>query len=388
MHWPVILIKLWPALCLIVIMLLSGCPSAPVIKSEPQPPESKGMDTTTYHIVERGETLLGIATRYGRDYKDVARWNGISPPYALNPGQYLRIDGPSQEKTTTLPKPDNAGIPVVTPTVPESIPIATPPVSEPLSTEETHTVEAGETLYAIAHNYEQNVNDVAIWNNIEPPYHLRIGQILVVSPPSATKPIQAPPSPIEENRDYHVVLPGDTLYKIAKHYGFGVADIAAWNGLQPPYTLSVEQKLRVSPPDANTVLPTLPSPSTFPSDDNSDYHKVAPKETLYSISQRYGYSVEQLIEWNNLDGTDLSIGQLLRVVPPTTMMPKMTPDSRYLHSVGFSSSKSNYHIVEPGETLQTIAKKYGVSLPDLANWNGIGNPYTVYPGLKLTIVPH
>ena len=382
MHWPVIFIKLWPALCLIVIMLLSGCPSAPVIKPEPQKADFQGMDTATYHIVERGETLLGIATRYGRNYKDVARWNGISPPYALSPGQHLRIDGPSQEKTTTLPEPDNAGIPVVTPTAPESIPITTPVPESP--SEETHTVEAGETLYAIAHNYGQNVNDVATWNNIEPPYHLRIGQILVVSPPSATKPIQA--SPIEENRDYHVVLPGDTLYKIAKHYGFGVTDIATWNGLQPPYTLSVEQKLRVSPPDANTVLPTLPSPSTFPSDDNSGYHTVAPKETLFSLSQRYGYTVEQLKKWNNLDSTDLSIGQILRVAPPTTMMQGLTPDSRYLQPVGLSSS--NYHIVEQGETLSAIAKKYGVSPSDLANWNGIGNPYTVYPGLKLTIVPH
>jgi len=107
-------------------------------------------------------------------------------------------------------------------------------------------------------------------------------------------------------QNYHIVLAGDTLYKIANHYGFSVAEVAAWNGLQEPYNLSIGQKL-----------------------------------------------------W-------------------------LTPNNQNLRpAVGVSG----YHIVKTGESLASIAKKYGISLSDLADWNGIGSPYTVYTGLRLTLIP-
>jgi peptidoglycan endopeptidase LytF len=406
MHYSVVFSKLWSALILVGIILLSGCPSAPVIEPEPQiPPPVSDIDTTTYHFVQRGETLYGIAQRYGRDYKALAHWNNIMPPYALNVGQSLRIDGPGDSMITPS-MPQDSGIP-------ETFPPPAPQSPEPSSEEGVHTVQAGETLFAIARNYELNVSDVAAWNNIEPPYHLSIGQRLIVSPsgnddflmgePPIPDPIGATP-PVGVDRDYHLVLKGDTLYNIAKHYGFSVTDIAAWNGLQQPYILSLGQKLRVSPPSADTILPS-PRPSTpsyespnpsYPSpdisddeDESLDYHTVAAKETLYSISRQYGYSVQEIAKWNYLETPYfLSIGQKLRVTPPTTMMPDATPDSRYFQRVKLPSPANNYHTVKPGETLTSIAKKYRVSYLDLADWNGIGNPFTVYPGQKLTLIPH
>jgi len=47
---------------------------------------------------------------------------------------------------------------------------------------------------------------------------------------------------------YHTVVSGDTLYSISQRYGMRVDDIAGWNQLQPPYNLSMGQRLRVSPP--------------------------------------------------------------------------------------------------------------------------------------------
>jgi lipoprotein NlpD len=38
-------------------------------------------------IVQRGDTLYGIAFRNGLDFRDVAAWNGIGPPYTIYPGQ-------------------------------------------------------------------------------------------------------------------------------------------------------------------------------------------------------------------------------------------------------------------------------------------------------------
>jgi len=46
------------------------------------------------HVVRRGETLYSISMRYGLDYHDVARWNGIGRDYLIQPGQRLRLDPP------------------------------------------------------------------------------------------------------------------------------------------------------------------------------------------------------------------------------------------------------------------------------------------------------
>jgi LysM repeat protein len=43
------------------------------------------------------------------------------------------------------------------------------------------------------------------------------------------------------------------------------------------------------------------------------YHDVQPKETAYGIAKRYNITIEQLQRWNNLQGTDIKIGQRLLV---------------------------------------------------------------------------
>ena len=46
------------------------------------------------HVVRKGETLYSISWRYGLDYREVAAWNGLSPPYVIREGQRLRLTPP------------------------------------------------------------------------------------------------------------------------------------------------------------------------------------------------------------------------------------------------------------------------------------------------------
>lgn len=69
---------------LIAIIVLSGCGGH------------------VYHRVERGETLYSIGWAYGYDYRQIARWNGISPPYHLDPGLRLRVAPPSGQSAKPL----------------------------------------------------------------------------------------------------------------------------------------------------------------------------------------------------------------------------------------------------------------------------------------------
>ncbi len=47
--------------------------------------------------MREGETLYSIGWRYGLDHRDLARWNGLQPPYLIRPGQLLRLEPPPGE---------------------------------------------------------------------------------------------------------------------------------------------------------------------------------------------------------------------------------------------------------------------------------------------------
>lgn len=66
----------------------------------------------------------------------------------------------------------------------------------------------------------------------------------------AQKPAKAPVS----GKTY-VVQPGDTVFGIAFRAGLNYRDLAAWNGIEEPYTIRVGQKLRLLPPESGTARP-------------------------------------------------------------------------------------------------------------------------------------
>lgn len=80
----------------------------------------------TYHRVEPGETLYSISWRYGMDFRTVAHWNHLRPPYTIYEGQQLRIlppEGEAAEAAAPVPPPvpapaAAAGVPPHTPSPP------------------------------------------------------------------------------------------------------------------------------------------------------------------------------------------------------------------------------------------------------------------------------
>ncbi len=52
-----------------------------------------------WHVVRAGETLYAIAKRYGLNYRDIARWNGIGGDYLIRPGDRLRLNRPATKAT-------------------------------------------------------------------------------------------------------------------------------------------------------------------------------------------------------------------------------------------------------------------------------------------------
>src|SRR3712207_95886 len=76
-----------------------------------------GVEQNQYTI-RAGESLYAIAWRYGLDYKQVARWNGISEPYTIYPGQKIRLNPPLTEPQQSPPAPPTPSEPPVASSAP------------------------------------------------------------------------------------------------------------------------------------------------------------------------------------------------------------------------------------------------------------------------------
>ena len=104
------------------------------------------------------------------------------------------------------------------------------------------------------------------------------------------------------------------------------------------------------------------------------YHTVSKGETLGSIARKYGVTVKQIVSWNNLSNPDaLKLGQKLKVGNTTSK------------SGSGSSSSPKTHTVVKGDTLSSIAAKYGVTVKNLMEWNNLSNPDALKLDQKLKV---
>lgn len=157
----------------------------------------------------------------------------------------------------------------------------------------------------------------------------------------------------------HIVRRGETLQTITRHYGTTWQAIAVRNNLSNPNLIYVGQRLVI--PRATHV----PAPQTY---------VVQRGDTLRSIATRYGTTWQNLAAINNLANPNhIFVGQVLRlsgtVVQP--LPPPPTPGRTY--------------VVRPGDTLNSIARWYGVDMWNLARANGILNLNLIYVGQSLRI---
>lgn len=139
----------------------------------------------------------------------------------------------------------------------------------------------------------------------------------------------------------YVVKSGDTLWSIAKKYGVSVDELKEKNNLTSN-ALSINQVLLIP-----TVLEEVPEEET------GEYYTVVSGDTLYSIANKYGLTVDELKSLNNLSSNLLSIGQRLLVKPTTT------------------STTEETYTVKKGDNLYQIALQFDTTVDALKTLNGL-----------------
>lgn len=112
---------------------------------------------------------------------------------------------------------------------------------------------------------------------------------------------------------------------------------------------------------------------------------VQPGDNLYRLSLRFGVSVRELAEFNNLENVDkIFVGQTLLVpnddADDTPTAPTMTPTPMPTPTLS-----GNTYTIQRGDTLLSVAQRFNISVADLAEANGITNLNLIFSGQTLQV---
>ncbi len=145
-----------------------------------------GGQQPTQHVVQRGESLYGIARQYGVTVLAIAQANNISNPNLIYVGQVLKIPvGTTPTVTPTTPVPTTPAATTPAPT--------TPP---PTTGQTVHVVQTGENLYRIALRYGTTVQAISQVNGITNPNLVYVGMQLKIPAPGAVLPAATTPAAV------------------------------------------------------------------------------------------------------------------------------------------------------------------------------------------------
>ena len=183
-----------------------GSGSGVVTPSNPKPSAPVEQPSKSYqtYTVQSGDTLSGIAAKFGTTYQKIAADNGIANPNIIHPGQVLKIYGGANQSNSA-------------------------------ASYQTYTVKSGDTLSGIGSRFGVSYQKIAADNNISNPNLIHPGQVLKIY-------TDQPQQPVYET---YIVKSGDTLSEIAQQFKTTVDKIARDNGINNVNLITIGQKLKI-----------------------------------------------------------------------------------------------------------------------------------------------
>ncbi len=180
--------------------------------------------------------------------------------------------------------------------------------------------------------------------------------------------------------EVHVVRPGETLSQIAARYGTTVARLRQLNNLPNANYVWYGQRLLIegATPDSST--------NANQNTGSVASYRVRAGDSLSTIAKRYGISLAELARMNNLSPFRwLYTGQVLRV-------PGSAPGGQAVQNQPSQAGATNpntggvqFYTVQAGDSLSIIAKRYGISLSQLARMNNLSPFRWLYTGQVLRV---
>ncbi|MEG6614961.1 LysM peptidoglycan-binding domain-containing protein [Peptococcaceae bacterium 1198_IL3148] len=228
---------------------------------------------------------------------------------------------------------------------------------------QTYTVIPGDSLWKISQKYNISINQLKKLNNLTSD-EIWVGQKLAVAVDTNNS---------ASNSNTYTVQRGDSLYLIAKAHGISVSDLKAANNLAANEIL-VGQQL------------TIPNSKATVDNPQNQKYTVVPGDSLYFIAKRFGTTVDNLMNVNQLTSDSIYVGQQLIISAnsqsstPTPKPPATTPDK-----VSWQIPTGvNLYYVKSGDSLSGIAQKYGSSVNAIIKTNNMKSQL-ITPGMPLFV---
>lgn len=405
--------------------------------------------TFLVHHVKKGETITKIAKRYGISKNELADANNISTKSKLYSGLQLKIpvltnlnvDDFSDNTDTQIAQDQNnqtVSEDYVSPyatlngentVVSNQITESKNEVSEEIMNEEvalneneileestasiipegtvavTYRVKNDDSLLGIADLFNSRVSDIRNWNNIPYTTTIKVGQPLNIYVPEEMQDYYASldkTTEIETNNNvvttkntkttknsgmvYHKIRRGETLGLIAAKYGVSVNQLRDWNNISGNKIMS-GRNLRIYP-DGTLNNVAVNETKNNVSKNNLYKYKVKKGDNLSEIAEKFGVTTQQVKKWNNISGNKIVAGKTLKIYNSTT-------SSSYGDNTTKNSSNVNYYKIKSGDSIGSIAEKYGVKVSEIQKWNNIsgnkilaGNTLKIYSDANVNDIPN
>jgi LysM repeat protein/ABC-type branched-subunit amino acid transport system substrate-binding protein len=164
----------------------------------------------------------------------------------------------------------------------------------------------------------------------------------------------------------HTVKKSETVFSICQKYKVTQKEILQANpGLSAVLQTGSTVRIPVKNTEVEEPAKTKPTPPVR-DDIEVYYHKVAKKQTIFLIAKQYGITANELIRYNPELTKGLVVGQVLKIpVKATAETPAEAPAA----PVSAPPASTTRYKVEKGETLFSLAARFGVEVTDLKNAN-------------------
>ena len=220
---------------------------------------------------------------------------------------------------------------------------------------------------------------------------------------------------------FHKVRKGDNLSEIADRYNVTMSEIKRWNKLKSNKAplgrnlkiitsetiVSRDKKekadsiavakttdiasvsnsknaaqLKANEPNEPEELKVYKYEKVVTFKDVTKIHKVKKGDNLSEISDKYGVTVAEIKKWNKLKSNNVPLGKNLKIITNeriVTTVKKLDKSESIASNdklkkdqkADSAEKQADLYVVQQGDNLSTIAKKYNVSIDDLKQWNNL-----------------
>ncbi|QAA20726.1 muramidase [Enterococcus faecium] len=359
---------------------------------------NSGSATSTTYTVQSGDSVWGISNKFGITMDQLIQWNNIQNNF-IYPGQKLTIKDSQENGSSTNNSGNNTN---------SSGNAGTSNGGQ--TTGAKYTVQSGDSVWKISNDHGITMAQLIEWNNIKNNF-VYPGQQLIVSNggssntgantgnTSGSNSSNSSSSNTASGTKY-TVKAGDSVWSVSNKYGITMAQLIQWNNIQnnfiyPGQQLTVSNSGSTNSASSNTgssANTNNSSSANTGSSSSQGTYTVKAGESVWSVANKNGITMNQLIEWNNIKNNFIYPGQQLIVkggnsvntnTGSTTSAAKPnTPNTSATTST--SSSGNTMYTVKAGESVWSVANKHHITMDQLIEWNNIKNNF-IYPGQQVIV---